>query len=86
MLPAALPVAMVALLILVLTWRLASQRSPMLGVGVLLGIAAAWAIATLLQFVTVSSIPIWLPPLPFAAIAIALLCFGALAWPREKRR
>lgn len=86
MLPAAMPAAIVGLLILAFTWILSVKHSPVLGVGVLLGIGAAWAIATLLQFVTVASIPIWLPPLPFAAISIALLWFGALAWPWGNRR
>jgi hypothetical protein len=25
-------------------------------------------------------IPIWLPPLPFAVVAVSLFCLGILAW------
>jgi hypothetical protein len=25
-------------------------------------------------------VPLWLPPLPFAVVAISLLCFGIWAW------
>jgi hypothetical protein len=32
------------------------------------------------------SIPIWLPPLPFALVALTLLCLGIYAWRAGKSR
>ena len=33
----------------------------------------------------VHNMPIWLPPLPFAVIAITLLCIGIWAWAQGRR-
>ena len=35
---------------------------------------------------TTSTIPTWLPPIPFAVVAVMLFVLGALAWSRGDRK
>lgn len=63
-------------LLWVFAWR--SQRRFAVGtvVGAVIALLAVW----LVRPFELQHIPIWLPPLPFALVAITLFCFGALAW------
>ena len=61
-------------------WTFAWQRRPALAFGIFLGAFAVWVIATLVRPSALEHIPLWLPPLPFAIVAVALFYFGALAW------
>jgi hypothetical protein len=70
----------VGTLVLMALWGLAWKSSPMLAIGILIGGAAVWAVAVILQPSAIQHIPIWLPPLPFAVVAATLFYFGALAW------
>jgi hypothetical protein len=74
--------AAVALLLIV--WALVWQHQPKLAFGILLGLPVAWIFSRLTApYVTgMEQVPIWLPPLPFAIIAVTLLVFGALIWFR----
>jgi hypothetical protein len=44
------------------------------------GAVVAALVALIARPFELTHIPIWLPPLPFALVAITLFCFGALAW------
>lgn len=63
-------------LLWVLAWR--SQRRFAVGtvVGAVIALLALWFVEPF----QMTHIPIWLPPLPFALVAITLFCFGVLAW------
>jgi hypothetical protein len=67
------------LLFLVL-WSLAWRKQPNLAFGIFLGVAIAAVVAVFVRPFDMHDVPIWLPALPFAAVAIALLCFGIWAW------
>ena len=49
-------------------------------IGIAAGLTLAGVAAATAPSISVHTIPIWLPPLPFACIALALFIFGALAW------
>lgn len=70
----------VALLVLLALLGLSLRRRPLFAVGVLCGVALAWLGAAVAPRLTLMTIPIWLPPLPFALVAVSLFTFGALAW------
>jgi hypothetical protein len=67
------------LLFLVL-WSVAWRRQPNLALGILLGVAIAAVVAAVVWPFDMRDVPLWLPPLPFAVVAISLLCFGIWAW------
>jgi flagellar biosynthesis protein FliQ len=53
-------------------------------VGVLIGLPIAWILSRLMTpYVTgMNQIPLWVPPLPIALIALALFYFGFRTWLR----
>jgi hypothetical protein len=61
-------------------WR----ASPKAGFGALIGIFVAWVLSLYMTpYVTgMTEIPLWLPPLPIAIIALALFYFGFKTWLR----
>ena len=61
-----------------LAQQLGSQRR--FAVGTVVGAVVAALVALIARPFELTHIPIWLPPLPFALVAITLFCFGALAW------
>lgn len=65
-------------------WALLWKGNTSLGIGILLGVLLAWLLSyplsTTLTETPVEDIPVWLPPLPLATIAIALLIYGAVIW------
>ena len=68
------------LLVLLLLWRLAWRNQPMLAVGIGIGVILGGVIGAIVGAPTLESVPIWLPPLPFAIVAFTLFFFGILAW------
>jgi hypothetical protein len=68
--------------IFVLLWGALWRTSAKGGFGVLVGLPVAWLLSRLLTpYVTgMETIPIWLPPLPLALIAVTLFVFGAIIW------
>ena len=67
----------VFLLLLGLTWRGQPKLAFGIVIGLLVGaIAAGW----IGPYESLSDVPLWLPPLPFAVVAVGLLIYGALAW------
>jgi len=67
-------------------WSMAWRKQPNLAFGMLPGVAIAAVVVALARPFDMHNIPLWLPPLPFAVVAIALLCFGIWAWVLGKRR
>lgn len=70
--------------VLALLWAGLWRISTFLGFGILLGLPVAWLLSRpLAPYLTgMEHVPIWLPPLPFALVALALLVLGALSWFR----
>jgi len=46
----------------------------------LVGAVIALLVVLIVKPFQMTHIPIWLPPLPFAMVALTLFIFGALAW------
>ena len=69
-----------ALLVWWMVWRI----QPKMAFGMLLGLPIAWVVSRLITpYLTgVEQVPVWLPPLPFAIVAILLLVSGAMIWFR----
>jgi hypothetical protein len=67
-------------------WGVAWQRQPNLGLGIFFGVAIAAVVAALVRASHLHSVPLWLPPLPLAVIAISLFGFGIWAWVLGRER
>lgn len=72
--------AIAAGLIFLILWIVAVRKRPELGFGIALGIALAWIGLALAPQIHMTTIPLWLAPLPFALVALTLFFFGFLAW------
>ena len=70
--------------IFVVLWGALWKSSPKAGFGVLIGLPIAWILSRLMTpYVTgMNEIPLWLPPLPVALVALALFYFGVRTWLR----
>ena len=84
---------LIGVVIMLLVWARIWQTQPKMAFGVLLGLLLAWLFSRLISpYLTgEAQMPLWLPPLPFAIVAVTLFVFGALVWfrgarPRERRR
>lgn len=68
----------------VLIWGALWKRNLVLAFGVLIGVLLAWLLSYLLRpYVTGEEhIPLWLPPLPLATVALILFVYGGLVWFR----
>jgi hypothetical protein len=49
-------------------------------IGIAIGLGLAGVAAVAVPSFNVQTMPIWLPALPFALVAVTLLFFGVLAW------
>jgi hypothetical protein len=60
------------------------KASPKAGMGALAGVFIAWILSYFIRpYVTgMTEIPLWLPPLPIAIIALSLFYFGFRTWWR----
>ena len=67
-----------------LIWAGIWKRNLGLAFGILIGVLLAWLLSYFVRpYVTgMEEIPIWLPPLPLATVAILLLVYGAIIWLR----
>jgi len=61
-------------------WGVAWRKQPNLAFGIFLGVAIAAVVAAFVRPFDMHTVPLWLPPLPFAVVAVSLLCFGIWAW------
>ena len=70
--------------ICVLLWGSLWRKNLILSFGVLIGLLLAWLASVLIEpYVTgMEEIPVWLPPLPLATVAVVLFVYGALVWFR----
>lgn len=73
-------VTVLALVLLLILWSFAFWKQPRLAFGVLIGLVVAWLGSLFVGAIRLEEIPVWLPPLPFAAVALCLFVFGILAW------
>ena len=67
-------------------WGVAWRRQPNLALGIFFGVAIAALVAALVRPSHLHSVPVWLPPLPFAAVATSLFGFGIWAWVLGRKR
>lgn len=64
-----------------LLWIRAWERRSRLAIGVVIGAALALIVGPVLRAVAAADpMPVWIPAVPFALIALALFGFGLLAW------
>lgn len=70
----------VGFIIFLILCGLAWRKKPVLALGIFLGAGIACGIAAIAKPITLQTLPIWLPALPFAVVAISLFSFGILAW------
>jgi hypothetical protein len=75
---------LIGVAVCVLIWGWMWRSNPWMSFGVLIGLLIAWLVSHLLTpYVTgMDEIPVWLPALPLATVAIVLLVYGALVWIR----
>lgn len=66
--------------LLLLGSALAIRKGRNFGLGIAMGGAFAWICLVLAPPIHFKTLPIWLPALPFAVIALTLFGFGFLAW------
>jgi hypothetical protein len=73
-----------AVIVSLLIWGVLWKRNIGLAFGILLGVLLAWVLSFSLEpYVTgMETIPVWLPPLPLATVALVLFVYGALIWIR----
>ncbi len=67
-------------LLFLIVWIIAVRKRPELGFGIAIGVLVAWVVLALAPKLSLHTIPVWLPPLPFALVALTLFFFGFLAW------
>jgi len=67
-------------------WGAAWRKQPNLAFGMSIGLAITAVVAAFARPSEMHDVPIWLPPLPFAMVAIALLGFGVWAWAVGRKR
>ena len=67
-----------------LLWGSLWKSNFSLAFGITFGVLFAIVLSYLIRpyVIDMASIPVWLPPLPLATIAIALFVYGALVWFR----
>jgi len=67
-----------------LIWAGIWKSNLVVAFGVLIGVLLAWLLSYFLNpYVTgMENIPVWLPPLPLATVALVLFVYGALVWVR----
>lgn len=73
-----------AVVVCLLVWATIWKRNPGLAFGALIGVLLAWLLSYLLApLVTgMETIPLWLPPLPLAIVAVLLFVYGGFVWFR----
>lgn len=84
--------SLIIVAVLLLLWARIWQKEPKLAFGIFLGLPLAWVCYKLIEphlrgvYVTgMDNIPVWLPMLPLAIVAITLLVFGGLIWFRSDK-
>jgi len=65
---------------LALLWMVAWRRRRHFAIGALIGTVVALVAFNWIRTISLETMPIWLPALPFALVATTLFVFGGLAW------
>ena len=75
---------LIAVAVGVFLWSFMWSSNLPLSFGVLIGLVVAWLSTKLLSplVTNMEDIPLWLPPLPMATVAIILLVYGVVIWIR----
>jgi len=75
---------LIGVVVCLLLWGTLWKRNFSLAFGITFGVLIAIALSFLIRpyVIDMSSIPVWLPPLPLATIAVSLFIYGALVWFR----
>ena len=78
---------LIGVAVFILIWGKLWRALPAAGFGVLIGLPLAWLASILLTpYVTgMKDIPVWLPPLPLAIVALTLFVFGVIVWFRADK-
>lgn len=76
----AVTVLAIVLLAVLLALRAAWRARPTLGLGLTFGLLLSALFVTFVGWPEFKTVPLWLPPLPFAVVAVTLFVFGILAW------
>jgi hypothetical protein len=78
---------LIGVAVFILLWGKLWKVLPAAGFGVLIGLPLAWIASLLITpYVTgMKEIPVWLPPLPIATIALTLFVFGVIVWFRADK-
>jgi len=78
---------LLGVVVMLIVWARVWQKNPKMAFGVLVGLLLAWLFSRLIApyLQGEAQVPVWLPPLPFAIVAITLFVFGALVWIRGAR-
>jgi len=73
---------LIAVAVLVLIWGGLWKSNLKLAFGVLIGLLIGWVLSRLMAsyFIGMHEMPLWLPPLPLALVAIALFVTGVVVW------
>ena len=76
---------LVALIVCLIVWGMLWKSHVRLAFGITIGVVAAMILIYFIRpFLTgnMEDIPVWLPPLPLATVALVLFVYGALVWFR----
>ncbi len=78
---------LLGVVVMLLIWARIWHTNPKMAFGVLLGLPIAWVVSHLITpyLAGEAPVPVWLPPLPIAIVALTLFVFGALVWIRGTR-
>jgi len=78
---------LLGIVVALVIWARIWQTNPKMAFGILIGLPIAWVVSKLITPILTgaATVPVWLPPLPFAIVAITLFVFGALVWIRGTR-
>jgi ABC-type sulfate transport system permease component len=75
---------LIGVVVFIVLWGGLWRSQPKAAFGVLIGLPLAWILSRFVSpYVTgMEDIPIWLPPLPLATVALLLFYFGVRTWLR----
>ena len=78
---------LIGIVVALAVWARIWQVNPKMAFGILIGLPIDWVVSKLISPILTGAapVPVWLPPLPFAIVAITLFVFGALVWIRGTR-
>jgi uncharacterized membrane protein YccC len=75
---------LVGVIACLLVWGSLWKRNFGLAFGILIGVLLAWLLSYFIRpYITgEATVPVWLPPLPLATVAVSLFIYGVVVWVR----